>query len=71
MIKKFEESNAGIDTNTNKCRQKLEKLVPDLNSESKELLNDLRGSDVNNTKANIQQVIDYLTNLEEKVNEKI
>lgn len=35
MIKKFEESNAGIDTNTTKCRAKLEKLVPELNSEAK------------------------------------
>ena len=71
MIKKFEESNAGIDTNTTKCKQKLEKLVPDLNSEAKELLNELRNSDINNTGANIGTVVEFLQNLEEKVNEKI
>ena len=53
MNKKFEESVAAIDTNTSKCKAKLEKLIPELNNESKEILNEIRQSDVGNLQAKI------------------
>lgn len=49
MNKKYEESIAAIDTNTSKCKSKLEKLTPQLNNEAKEILNEIRQSDVGNT----------------------
>jgi hypothetical protein len=42
MNKKYEESIAAIDTNTSKCKHKFEKLIPELNNEAKEILNEIR-----------------------------
>lgn len=71
MNKKYEESIAAIDTNTSKCKHKFEKLVPELNNEAKEILNEIRQSEVGNTAAKIEEVMSFLNSLEEAVQEKV